>query len=51
MAYEGRRPHYTLSVEKKVRVMSEEGYRDMAVKRSAKSIDGLPALPQFQPAE
>ncbi len=47
MAYEGRRPHYGLSVEKKVRVMSEDGYRDMATKRSAQSIDGLPALDPF----
>jgi hypothetical protein len=44
MTYEGRRPHYTLSVEKKVRTMGADGYRDMARERGAHSIDGLPAL-------
>ena len=45
MSFEGARPHYGLSVEKKVRVKGADGYRDFARRRAAESIDGLPALP------
>jgi predicted pyridoxine 5'-phosphate oxidase superfamily flavin-nucleotide-binding protein len=46
MGYEGRRPHYGLSVDKKVRTKGAENYAAMARERGAESIDGLPALPQ-----
>src|SRR4051794_34328352 len=41
MSYEGDRPHYGLSVEKKVRTKGADGYQDFARKRGAESIDGL----------
>ena len=44
MSYEGQREHYRLSIEKKSRVMGVDGYRAMAHKRGAESIDGLPSL-------
>ena len=44
MSLEGARPHYGLSVAKKVRVKGSQGYRDYANARSAESIDGLPAI-------
>ena len=47
MSYEGRRPHYELSVEKRLRTLGEDGYRDMVAKRGAQSIDGLPSLDRF----
>jgi Pyridoxamine 5'-phosphate oxidase len=44
MAFEGMRDHYALSVAKRVRTMSEEGYHAFVAERNALSIDGLPAL-------
>jgi hypothetical protein len=44
MAFEGTRDHYALSVAKRVRTMSEDGYHAFVAERNALSIDGLPAL-------
>jgi hypothetical protein len=44
MTFEGNREHYALSVAKRVRTMSEDGYHAFVAERNALSIDGLPAL-------
>jgi hypothetical protein len=44
MAYEGQRPHSTLSAEKRLRTKGAAGYEEFVVERNARSVDGLPAL-------
>jgi hypothetical protein len=44
MTFEGMRDHYPLSVAKRVRTMSEDGYHAFVAERNALSVDGLPAL-------
>jgi hypothetical protein len=44
MSFEGLRDHHALSSAKKVRRLGAEGYRELVEERSARSLDGLPAL-------
>jgi hypothetical protein len=44
MRLEGNRDHHALASAKKLRVNGAERYRDIQTKRSARSIDDLPAL-------
>jgi hypothetical protein len=44
MSYEGDREHHALASAKKVRVSGPGAYREAQTTRSARSIDGLPAL-------
>lgn len=44
MQYEGRRPHSTLSAQKRLRTKGPEGYIEFVEQRNARSLDGLPAL-------
>ena len=44
MRYEGRRPHSTLSAQKRLRTKGPEGYIEFVEERNARSLDGLPAL-------
>jgi hypothetical protein len=46
MAYEGERPHYAESVDKKVRTGGPDAHRRYQDTKNAVSIDGLPAVPQ-----
>jgi hypothetical protein len=46
MAYEGERPHYAKSVDKKVRTGGPDAHRRYQDTKNAVSIDGLPAVPQ-----
>jgi hypothetical protein len=44
MAYEGERPHNTLSARKRLRTGGSEAIADYIAERNARSIDGLPAV-------
>jgi hypothetical protein len=44
MAYEGQRPHATLSASKRLRTKGPEGFEAFVVERNTTSLDGLPAL-------
>jgi hypothetical protein len=44
MAYEGERPHNTLSARKRLRTGGAEAIADYIAARNARSIDGLPAV-------
>jgi hypothetical protein len=46
MGYEGERPHYPKSVDKRLRSAGPEGHRRYQDDKNAVSIDGLPAVPQ-----
>jgi predicted pyridoxine 5'-phosphate oxidase superfamily flavin-nucleotide-binding protein len=46
MAYEGERPHYPRSVEKKARTGGPDSHRAYQNRRNRTSIDGLPAVPE-----
>jgi hypothetical protein len=44
MAYEGERPHNTLSAQKRLRTGGQAAIADYIAERNARSIDGLPAV-------
>ncbi len=44
MAYEGERPHSTLSAQKRLRTQGRDGYAKFVAERNASSVDGLPAI-------
>jgi hypothetical protein len=46
MAYEGERPHFDLSKRKRVRTEGSAAVIERQARRNAKSVDGLPAVPE-----